>query len=91
MLYWIITHRRLLTILITMIGCGVIAISTWVFGNDYYNTEWHYVVSFIGLFLLGFIHFCIVDETVIKMHNEDNERVKAQRPGDNTGSRPEKK
>ena len=69
-----ITQRSKINFLTCCVACAVIAISTWVFHNDYWKTKWHWIVSVIGCGIMWFVTYCIKDENVL----EEYEKLKSK-------------
>lgn len=43
-------HGKLVAWIIVLLVCLIIYISTIWFGNDYFDTKWHWIIAWIGVF-----------------------------------------
>lgn len=41
-----------------------ITCSVKYFGNDYFNTGWHWSIAFVAIGIMFFVNFCIVEDEV---------------------------
>jgi hypothetical protein len=60
-LYYCDKNKFIITAITVVVACAIIGISTLVFNNSYYNTNWHWSVSLFGCGIMFFVNFCITD------------------------------
>ena len=55
-------YKTQITIAVILIVCISIGISVYVFDNDYWNTNWHWGISWLGAGIMYIANFIIKNE-----------------------------
>lgn len=55
-------NKFMISAITLVVVCSIIGISTLVFNNSYWCTNWHWSISLFGCGISYFVNFCIVKE-----------------------------
>lgn len=78
-----VRNKVMIVVIVFIIEIIAISTSVFVFGNDYYNTKFHWLISFLGLGIIWFVSFCIVDAEKLEDKNPNKESDNSKEPKQN--------
>jgi hypothetical protein len=56
-----VVNNGIINIITFLVVTVMITVSTFCFNNSYFDTKWHWIVSFIGCGIMWFVSLCIVE------------------------------